>query len=80
MEHVNTLRSSLFQALPDRLCTSVEHFAKAVTHALARRSVYRRTLGELQQLSDRELQDIGIPRSHIRRVALEESRKARING
>lgn len=33
--------------------------------------VYRRTFNELQALNDRELADLGIPRSSIRRVALE---------
>lgn len=34
-------------------------------------SVYRRTVAELQQLTTRELSDLGISRSMIRRIAIE---------
>lgn len=37
---------------------------------------YRRTLGELETLSDRELNDIGISRWDIRRIARESSLEA----
>ena len=37
----------------------------------ARRAIYRRTRAELAALSNRELADLGIPRCHIHRVALE---------
>ncbi|WGW02319.1 DUF1127 domain-containing protein [Tropicibacter oceani] len=36
---------------------------------MARRSVYKTTLRELSSLSDRELNDLGLSRSMIRRVA-----------
>ena len=39
--------------------------------ALARRALYRRTVSELQSLSDRELADFGIARSGIRGLARE---------
>ncbi|MGA9434657.1 MAG: DUF1127 domain-containing protein [Roseobacter sp.] len=39
--------------------------------ALARRKVYRATYHELSMLTDRDLADLGIPRSNIRRLALE---------
>lgn len=39
--------------------------------ALARRRIYRRTLNELRQLSDRELADLGISRMTIVDVAHE---------
>ena len=45
----------------------------------ARRACFRRTFAELSQLSPRELADIGIPRSHIRRLASEESKKVDIH-
>ncbi|QFU09294.1 hypothetical protein PARPLA_02258 [Rhodobacteraceae bacterium THAF1] len=35
--------------------------------------VYRRTLNELSQLSDRELNDLGLHRSAIRGIALESA-------
>ncbi|MGJ8543935.1 MAG: DUF1127 domain-containing protein [Sulfitobacter sp.] len=34
-------------------------------------AIYNRTYNELAALSNRELADLGIPRSHIRRLALE---------
>ena len=36
---------------------------------LARRRVYRQTVNELAVLSDRELADLGLHRSEIRRIA-----------
>lgn len=37
--------------------------------------VYRTTVNELMDLSDRELADLGLNRSMIRRVAIEASRE-----
>ena len=39
--------------------------------ALAKRKVYRATLFELSVLTDRDLKDLGIPRSSIKRIAME---------
>jgi uncharacterized protein YjiS (DUF1127 family) len=39
--------------------------------ALAARRVYRATLNELRELSDRDLNDLGIARSSIRAIALD---------
>ncbi|WP_432817186.1 DUF1127 domain-containing protein [Sulfitobacter sp. JB4-11] len=39
--------------------------------AQAKRSVYRTTYHELSGLTDRDLRDLGIPRSNIKRLALE---------
>lgn len=39
--------------------------------ARARRKVFAQTYHELSNLSDRELRDLGIPRSNIRRLAME---------
>ncbi|PVH30155.1 DUF1127 domain-containing protein [Pararhodobacter oceanensis] len=39
--------------------------------AIARYKVYSATKAELSSLSDRSLRDLGIPRSSIRRLALE---------
>ncbi|MGJ8628225.1 MAG: DUF1127 domain-containing protein [Sulfitobacter sp.] len=44
--------------------------------ASLRRTKYRQTYAELSVLSDRDLNDIGIDRSDIRRLATEESMKA----
>lgn len=45
-----------------------------------RRAVYRQTVVELSGLSARELADIGIPRSHIRRVARESANEVQAHG
>lgn len=42
-----------------------------IRQALAKRKVYRATLSELSALSDRDLNDLGISRSNIKRLALE---------
>ena len=39
--------------------------------ALLKRKVYRATLFELSALTDRDLRDLGIPRSNIKRLAME---------
>ena len=39
--------------------------------AQAKRRVYRATYHELSGLTDRDLKDMGIPRSNIKRLALE---------
>ena len=44
--------------------------------ARARRAVYTQTVRELGALSDRDLADIGIGRSDIRRIAREATRVA----
>lgn len=42
-----------------------------IRQALAKRRVYRATFSELASLTDRELGDLGIPRSNIKRLAME---------
>ncbi len=42
-----------------------------IGQALARRKVYRATFSELSALTDRDLKDLGIPRSNIKRIAME---------
>lgn len=39
--------------------------------ARAKRKVFRATFFELSVLSDRDLKDLGIPRSHIKKLAME---------
>ncbi|MFC7703275.1 DUF1127 domain-containing protein [Plastorhodobacter daqingensis] len=51
----------------DRAATLVA----AVRDAIERRRVYRQTLRELNALSTRELNDLGINRSMVTRIALE---------
>jgi len=43
--------------------------------ALARRRVFHKTVAELSPLSDRDLADIGISRSDIRHIAMDEAMK-----
>lgn len=42
-----------------------------IRQALAKRKVYSDTFSELAGLTDRELKDLGIPRSNIKRLAME---------
>ncbi len=42
-----------------------------IRQALAKRRVYRATFSELAALTDRDLRDLGIPRSNIKRIAKE---------
>ncbi len=53
------------------LRTFFHHKGDQLRHAQARRRVYRDTLHELSRLTDRDLADLGIPRSNIRRLARE---------
>ena len=53
--------------LKNRFETMVASFIEGAQ----RRKVYRTTFNELQNLSNRELSDLGIGRSEIRRIALE---------
>lgn len=49
-------------------------FAKLIADLrdyMARRSVFRQTLRELNELSDRDLSDLGLSRSSVRNVAYE---------
>lgn len=46
-------------------------FKARFVEALARRKVYRQTLNELRSLNSRELNDLGLHRSMITRVAHE---------
>ncbi len=47
-----------------------------LTARLRRYRVYRETYNELMTLSDRELADLGMSRSMIRRLAIEASHEA----
>ncbi|MCE5974621.1 DUF1127 domain-containing protein [Sinirhodobacter sp. WL0062] len=51
--------------------TGVARLFSGLSEALARRKVYRQTLRELKGLSSRELDDLGIHRSMITRIAME---------
>lgn len=51
--------------------TFFHHKLDQLKKARAKRRDYRNTYHELSILSDRELGDLGIPRCHIKRLALE---------
>ncbi len=48
----------------------------SLMNAAKRRKVYKTTFNELSDLTNRELADLGIARSHIRRIAIEASQNA----
>jgi len=54
-----------------QLAGPVRNFFSNIEDALARRALYRRTVSELQSLTNRELADLGISRSGIRGLARE---------
>lgn len=47
----------------------IARFARSVASNLRRYHLYHRTVAELSALGDRELADLGIARTDIRRVA-----------
>ena len=51
--------------------TALGGFVARISDRLARRRVYKRTYSELSNLSTRELDDLGISRSMITRLAFE---------
>ena len=59
------------RATSPTLADRISSITKAVSSAIARRRVYARTLRELNALSTRELNDLGISASMIREVARE---------
>ena len=66
MPYMNT-SSAAGPGLMDRVANVV----KTTKEALHRRRVYNQTISELRALSNRELNDLGIARSMITRIALE---------
>ena len=66
MAYTNT-SSAAGLGLMDRLANVV----KSTREALNRRRIYNQTVSELRALSTRELNDLGIARSMITRIALE---------
>lgn len=59
------------EVILDALRTFFHHTRDQLRSFLKRRKVYKRTFHELARLTDRELADLGIPRSNIRRLAQE---------
>ncbi|MEO0938471.1 MAG: DUF1127 domain-containing protein [Pseudomonadota bacterium] len=57
--------------LTERFFAAVARLADAARIHAARRRVYRMTYSELAGLSNRELADLGLARTHISRIARE---------
>lgn len=68
MTYVNTIARP---GALDRLAAAFAKWSEARRAERARREAYRRTANELSALTTRELDDLGIARSDIDRVALE---------
>lgn len=64
-----TVYNSFLSAAP--LKNRFEAAIAAIVEGAQRRKLYRTTYNELQNLSNRELADLGIGRSEIRRLAIE---------
>lgn len=60
----------------DRPSGAISAFIAQLRGAMHRRRVYKRTYAELAQLSTSELNDLGISRSMISRLAYEAANKA----
>ena len=58
-------------ALGGSLIERIRTFRASLADRAARYKLYRRTLDELAQLSDRDLSDLGLARSDVARVAEE---------
>ena len=66
-----TRSSSWLDAVLDANRSFFHQKRDRIRDTLARRKAYRATYHELSMLTDRDLADLGIPRSSIRRLALE---------
>jgi uncharacterized protein YjiS (DUF1127 family) len=64
-----TTTSAASTGVFDRVATAM----KSIKDSMRRRRVYKQTVSELRALSTRELNDLGISRSMISRIALEAS-------
>ncbi len=60
-------------ALKSAPATGLASLIEAAKFRFARYRVYRQTVNELSELSDRELADLGLHRSMIRRLAIQAS-------
>ncbi|WP_299611946.1 DUF1127 domain-containing protein [uncultured Tateyamaria sp.] len=59
--------------LVERLLGSVAHAFEAAAERRAKQRIYRSTFNELNVLSNRELADLGLHRSELKRVAWESA-------
>lgn len=66
-----TRSDSELDVVLDAVRTFFHHSRNKIENALAKRKIYRSTYCELSALTDRDLRDLGIPRSNIKKLALE---------
>lgn len=66
-----TRSNSWLDVVLDASRTIIHQKREQMRDAQAKRRVYRATYNELSMLTNRDLADLGIPRSNIKRVALE---------
>ncbi len=64
------------EPLADQLSRVISHGLAALTLAANRRRSFRQTFNALSRLSDRELEDLGIMRADIERIAREAAERA----
>ncbi|SNS71101.1 DUF1127 domain-containing protein [Tropicimonas sediminicola] len=72
MAYVNTAA----QVRPNGLSRWINARIAEYREAARRREVYRRTLGELQSMSERELNDLGISSASLRDLARQAAEMA----
>lgn len=60
-------------ASQNALIQSIDHALERIALRIKRNRVYRQTFNELSNLSHRELADLGLDRSELRRVAQESA-------
>ncbi|ASM72763.1 MULTISPECIES: DUF1127 domain-containing protein [Roseobacteraceae] len=63
--------ATTYSSLTERLLATTARILDAAAERQAKRAVYRKTFNELASLGDRDLADLGLHRSHIRRIATE---------
>ncbi len=71
-------QSTTYSSLTERLLASTARILDAAAARQAQRAVYRKTFNELAGLSDRDLGDLGLHRSNIRRIAKETAYGAQV--
>ena len=62
---------TVVNARPTEIVDRIKSALRGIGEEMVRRRVYRTTLAELSALSNRDLADLGINRSELRRVAYE---------
>lgn len=67
MAAIDHIQTGVGTAFVERLSTAVQRYREN----RARRAMYRQTIRELGNLTDRDLDDLGIHRSMIRSIATE---------